>query len=273
MKKCLLMIACLGLFFSQFVLAAEKPAASTQTASQSSFTPEQTKAIQQIVHDYLVNQPQVLIEASRALQQQEAARAEKIAMAAIQQNKQQLFNNPVSPVIGNPEGDVVMIEFYDYQCGHCKAMTPIVANLIKENKDLKVILKDWPIFGQNSRYAAKASVAVAKEDKDKYFAFHEALFKVDGPLSEDKVKAIAKQSGVDFSKISKEINAPYTEQQMKDNFELAQDLKLVGTPAFIVANKALTQFRFVPGAISKQQLQQLIDEVKSGSAAAPTTQQ
>lgn len=254
--KCLLVAVGGGVFFTQ-----------ASSAATSSFTPEQTKQIQTIVHDYLVQQPEVLIEASRSLQEKEATKAEQTAMSAIAKNKQKLFHDPASPVIGNPDGDVTIVEFFDYQCGHCKTMMPVIGDLIKDNSGLKVVLKDWPIFGENSSYAAKASLAVAKKDQAKYLAFHNALFGSEDALTQDKVKELANGVGVNFDALSPTIDVLYTQQQLTDNGQLADALKLVGTPAFIIANKSLTQFRFVPGATSKQQLQQLIDEVKSGAPA------
>ena len=141
------------------------PSSPQTTATQTEFTPQQVKNIQKIVHDYLINNPQVLVEASQALQKQAQEKQQQYAMQAIEKNKQQLFNDPVSPVAGNPNGNVTLIEFFDYQCGHCKAMNKIIQSIVAKNKNLRVVLKELPIFGSNSQLAAK--VAAEKVERDR----------------------------------------------------------------------------------------------------------
>jgi protein-disulfide isomerase len=225
----------------------------------TSFTPDQTKEIQQIMHDYLVKNPQVLIEASQALQQQQMAKIQQAASKAISNNIKDIFSNPDSPVIGNPSGDVTLVEFMDYQCVHCKEMTPVIGDLIKANPKLRVIFKELPIFGPTSEYAAKAALAAQKQNK--YAAFHDALMNDSNPLSKDEVLKIAKSVGLDTDKLEKDINDPSVDKQLKDNFRLAQELNLVGTPAIVVGNRQGSKTAFVPGTASKENLQQLITQV------------
>lgn len=230
-----------------------------QPPTSKSFNPEQVKDIQKIIHHYLVNNPQVLLEVSQALQAREMEKAQKIAQQAIKKNKDKLFNDPASPVAGNTEGNVVLVEFFDYQCGHCKAMNQIVQTAIKNNNDLKVIFKELPIFGGNSNYAAQAALASAKQGK--YYQFHDALLATDNPLTKTKVLAVAKKIGLNVSKLQQDMKSPKIQQQIRENFQLAQQLQLIGTPAFIISNKEFSQFKFVPGAISQQNLQEQINAV------------
>jgi len=230
------------------------------TTTNQGFTPGQVRDIQKIVHDYLINNPKVLVEVSQALQKQQAAQAQKNAMTAIQKLKQQIFHDPKTPTAGNPNGTVFLVEFFDYQCGHCKAMSPIVSSIVKNNKNVKVIFKELPIFGGASRYAAK--MAMASTAQGKYYSFHNALFKVSGPLNQTKVQKIAKRVTLNVTKLKRDAAAPWVTQQLRANFRLAQELKLVGTPAFIIANKQLTTFRFIPGATSQANLDQQINSVK-----------
>lgn len=243
----------------QSTVTTNTPTTQSATANQSNFTPDQVKAIEQIVHDYLVKNPQVLIEATRALQAQEFAKAQKEALQAIVENKQQLFDDSASPVVGNKNGDVVLVEFFDYQCGHCKAMNDVIQSVLKNNKDLKIIFKELPIFGSNSRFAARAALASVKQGK--YFEFHDALLGAENPLTNQKVLDIAKKIGLNIKQLKKDMNEASIQQQIRDNFQLAQKLKLVGTPAFIVANKDLTKFRFIPGTTTQADLQQNFTQV------------
>lgn len=245
---------------SSLIAAALAFSAPVALAASSNFMPSQVKSIEQIVHDYLIKNPQVLVEASQVLQQKEMAQAEQQAMAAIKQNKQDLFNNPNTPVIGNKNADVTLVEFFDYQCGHCKNMAPIIEKLLEANEDLKYVAKELPIFGANSKFAASAALASVKSGK--YAEFHNALFATQNPLNKQKVLNVASKLGLNVNEISDGINNKAIQAQLRDNFKLAQALKLVGTPAFVLTNKSETKFRFIPGATSQANLQKQIDALK-----------
>lgn len=252
------------------MLSSQRTATST---IQKSFTPQQVNDIQKIIHEYLIKNPQILVETSQALQKQTEQQQQKYAMTAIEKNKQQLFNDPVSPLAGNLNGNVTLIEFFDYQCGHCKAMSKIIQKLVKKNKNLRVVFKELPIFGDSSQFAAKVSLASARQNK--YYMFHNALLRADNPLAHDKVFHVAKKVGLNVAKLKKDMNSPIIAQQLHDNFKLAQSLHLIGTPTFVISNKSLTSFKFIPGATSQQNLQKLIMQVAetnaNGTASTSTT--
>ena len=228
--------------------------------NSSSFNPNQTKEIQQIIHDYLVKNPQVLIEASQALQQQQMAQMQKTASKAITENARDLFNNSTSPVVGNPNGDVTVVEFMDYQCPHCKEMNPVIDGLIKTDGNLRVVYKELPIFGATSEFAAKAALASIKQGK--YQAFHAALMADQNPLSKDEVLKLAREVGLNTDKLSKDAEDTQISQQLKDNNALAQKLGLMGTPAFIVGRRDGSKTAFIPGTTNQQSLQQLITQTR-----------
>ncbi|MCH9769802.1 MAG: DsbA family protein [Gammaproteobacteria bacterium] len=253
-NKILSIIAAVLLTVSAVAIAATPAKISTD------FTPAQTKQIQDIVHSYLVKNPGVLLEASQALQRQQLARIQKAAVVAIKSNSQKLFNNAASPSVGNVNAPIQMIEFFDYQCGHCKAMRPVIAKLIKNNPNVRVIFKELPIFGANSTFAAKAALASVKQGK--YYAFHNALLAASDPLTNDKVFSVAKKVGLNVAKLKKDMQNRAYAMQIKANFKLAENLRLIGTPAFVFGNKQHTKFQFIPGAAPAAQLQQAIDAVK-----------
>lgn len=243
---------------------ASPVSASTATAGSSSasseFSPEQVKKIQTIVHDYLVNNPQVLVEASQALQKQNQEQEQKFAAQAIKDNVAALFNNPASPSTpADANTAVTIVEFFDYQCGHCKEMNSILQAVMKNNKNVRFIFKELPIFGEDSQFAAKAALAAAKQGK--YVAFHDALLAAENPLTKDKVLKVAQKVGLNLLRLKKEMNTPAIQQQLRDNFKLAQTLRLVGTPTFVIGNKTLTDFRFIPGATTQDNLQSVITEL------------
>lgn len=236
---------------------------SSMGFADGNFTPDQVKAIQNIVHKYLVKNPKVLVEASRALQAQQMKTQQANAVSAIEKNKQQIFNDSASPVAGNPNGNVSVVEFFDYQCGHCKTMNTTINSLLKDNSNVRLVLKELPIFGGNSKFAAQA--ALAAKSQNKYFEFHKALLATSNPLDNNKVMAVAKKVGLNIDQLKKDMNSENVQQELRMNFKLAEKLKLMGTPAFIISNKALTKFRFIPGATSLANLKQQIKAVQNNS--------
>ncbi|MFA6408952.1 MAG: DsbA family protein [Gammaproteobacteria bacterium] len=236
------------------------PATSQLSAGQTSFTPEQVKALQSIIHDYIVQNPQILREASQALRNQEMDKMQSDTKSQIVKHTSDLLNTDQHFAIGNPKGDVVMVDVFDYQCGHCKAMSPTVNNLVKGDAKLQVIFMDWPIFGNDSIYAAKAAVVAKKYGK--YQEMHDALFAADGALSSDKVLQIAKSIGLDEKKFLQDINDKATDDVIKYNAQLAKDLKLIATPAFIFINRQGSKVEFVLGEVGSDDLVKAINKVR-----------
>lgn len=244
-------------------------------ADQSStLTPDQVNQVQSVVHDYLVTNPQVLVEASQSLQKQQMQQVEKQAKAAITQNAKQIFADAMSPVVGNAKGDVTLVEFFDYQCPHCKDMKAVVDGAISGDAKLRVVYKELPIFGQSSRDASAAALAATKQGTDKYLKLHEALLAAENPLNKDKVMKIAKSVGLDVAKLSKDMQGADIQKQIDDNLKLAQALNLMGTPTFIVSkwqvgaqNNDVSKAAFIPGMPSADELHEVIITARNGTSA------
>ncbi|STX29601.1 27 kDa outer membrane protein [Legionella beliardensis] len=241
---------------------------NTSNTTTSSFTDAQKKDIQKVVHDYLVNNPEVLIEASQALQQKQQQTMQQEAQQAISQNTQQLFTDPLT-VVGNPKGDVTLVEFFDYQCIHCKKMSPVINDLIKKNSNLKVVYKEFPIFGKSSENASRAALAAAMQGK--YLQMHEALFNQEQRLNDQSIENAAKSIGLDMNKFKTDMNSKTVTDALDANRQLAEKLRLMGTPAFIIGSTPAGQFKqgsqptFIPGAASPESLQELINKAGSGN--------
>ncbi len=252
MKRYFVFLCCLitSLFFLNALAANDR-----------SFSHQQVKDIQKIVYNYLTTNPEVLVKASQVLQKKQEKKLQQDALSAIKTHKKQIFSDINSPTVGNPKSSIKVVEFFDYQCGHCKAMAPIITTAIKNNARIKVIFKDLPIFGGNSRYAAKAALASVKQGK--YYKFHNALFAATTPLSPKTIFKIAKKVGLNTNTLKQDMNAKWIDQQLRANFQLAQKLKLVGTPAFIVSNNNQTEVRFIPGAISQKDFNQQVADVSA----------
>lgn len=239
-------------------IAADTPTAATPTPAKR-FTPEQVKSIQSIVHEYLVKNPEVLLQASIALRKKMQDKQQQQSQTAIKQNVQPLFNDPNNPTAGNPQGDVILVEFFDYQCPHCKEMITTIDNIVKENKNVKIVFKEWPIFGGNSLDAAKA--ALAANEQGKYFVMHNALLAAKNPLTKEKILALARKNDLNIPALKKAMDSKKIADQIKNNFTLARKLGLVGTPAFVLTNKQENTFEFIPGATTQAKLQSLIKKL------------
>lgn len=216
---------------------------------------------EQIIHDYLLAHPEILIDMSQKLQQQQQQKMQDAAVTAITQNFDTIFNNANSVVVGNPKGTVTLVEFFDYQCVHCARMFPLVQALIKANPNLRVVLKEFPIFGPASQYAAQATLAAAAQGKAEQL--HDALFEsgyIEGKMTNAEVLAMAKKVGLNIPELEKAMNSDAVKNEIKNNFTLAQTLSLQGTPAFIIAptDKAAAtadKITFIPGASDQATLQ------------------
>lgn len=259
----LFMASLLSFALCSLQATAAAPLAPTTTVTASnSFSQEQAKQIQKIVHDYLVQNPQVLVEASQAYQEQEMAKAKNKTQQAVAKNAASLFKATASPTIGNLNGDVTLIEFLDYQCTHCREMSNIMATLIKSDNKLRVVIKELPIFGGSSKFAAQASIAAIKQGPDKFLPFHKKLLETPPPLTNDKVLAAAKAVGLNVQQLQTDMKNKAVDDQINDNFKLAQNLGLLGTPAFIVANRSGSHVEYVPGAVTVDSLKQTIAKVR-----------
>lgn len=249
-----------------FLLTAN---AATVPAPKKSagFSPDQVKQIEQIVHNYLLENPQVLIEVGQKLQQQQASR-EDAQVAEIKANvkkyRQDLFNDKAigRSVGGNPNGKITMVEVLQYQCGHCKLSAPLVDKLIKNNPDLKVIYIQWPFFGDDAVYAAKLALAAQKQGKFK--EVHAALLAGDFANKDAADKIVATIKGLDITKLNADMKDKSFDAGMQGNFKLCANLKLIGTPTFMFANQDLTKVSLVPGATRNMEadLNKAINEVR-----------
>lgn len=234
-----------------------------------SFTEAQKAQIDQEVHDYLVKNPEVLVEVSQKLQEKMMAEQAKKTDEAVKSNLTSLLNNADSPVIGNPQGTVTLVEFFDYQCVHCAGMYPIIKKIVTANSNLKVVLKELPIFGKESEYAAAAALAAGKQGK--YLEMHNALFdsgKIEGKMTTKAVDEIAAKVGLNVAKLKKDMESEAVQKELNANHALAQTLGMRGTPAFLVApsnansNTPSEKLIFLPGRVPEIAIQDAINKVK-----------
>jgi protein-disulfide isomerase len=238
-------------------------APSPALAEGESFNEGQVKSIEKIVKDYLIAHPEVLLEVQEAYEKKlEAARSEASRSRmpdfykALASMKTELAPFSVG------EGDVTMIEFFDYNCGYCRQTLPELIKLIDSDKRVKVLFIEFPILSPGSTEATKVAIAAAKQGK--YFEFHKAMLSA-GHASKDSALKIAEKIGLDINKVKQDMASPETEALLAKFTELARRMFIDGTPSFIVGDKAN------PGAVDAEQLKQLVEETrKSGCKACVT---
>ena len=220
-----------------FALAVALGLAALPARAQD-FSATQRGAIEKIVRDYLLAHPEVLQEAMAELEKkQQLAETEK-ARSAIKNHSEALFNSPRQVVLGNPQGDVTFVEFFDYNCGYCKRALNDMTTLMEKDPKLKVVLKEFPVLGPGSVEAAQVAVAVRMQDKTgkKYLDFHQKLLGGRGQADKAKALAVAKDVGMDMARLDKDMKSDEVSKTIEESMKLAEALGLNGTPSYVIGN-------------------------------------
>ena len=217
---------------------------------------EQRQAIEGIIHDYLLNNPDVLIEALRSAEDKVNREADAKATKVLRDRASEVFDNPATPVGGNPKGNVTIVEFFDYRCPYCKQVLPALQTLLQEDHELRFVYKEFPVLGPASVTAAHAALAAQRQGK--YEAFHTAMMAAKGQITEDTIYKVAGSVGLDVDQLKQDMAAPEIERELKANLALAEALNIRGTPGFIIGKK------IVPGALDLDALKDMIAEARKG---------
>jgi protein-disulfide isomerase len=202
------------------------------------------------VREYLISNPEVLVDAMHELERRQDSQRDAVAQKAITRHRAELMADPESPSGGNVDGDVVIVDFNDYQCPYCKRSHQALKSVVAADGKVKVIYKDLPILGEPSRIAALAALAAVKQGK--HPAFHDALMEFTGKLDRARILEIAASVGLDVALLEKDMEDPKFKQLIDRNMALAGALGVRGTPAFVIGEQ------FVPGAVDAEALKQLI---------------
>lgn len=216
--------------------------------------------VERIVRDYLLENPEVIVEAIEVLRQREQAQKEASAAEQLSQLDDELFRSERDPVGGNPDGRITLVEFFDYNCGYCKRVNGTLKALIEANPDLRVVYKEFPILSETSMTAARASLALNALYPEHYETFHRRLLENRGSIQEDQVvwDALA-QLDVDVDAIKAEAEKDWIKETLAENRQLAQQLNITGTPTFIVGDSILR------GAYPQDNIQAAIDKAGDNS--------
>src|SRR5215216_104230 len=218
--------------FAMMVLAAATP------LHAQSFSDGQRREIERIVKDYLVAHPEVLQEVVAEIEKRQAATDAGRTKDALSKHREALFNSSRQVTLGNPQGDVTLVEFFDYNCGYCKRALGDMMELLKSDPKLRIVLKEFPVLGPSSIEAAQVAVAVRMQDKSgkKYLEFHQKLLTGRGQVDKARALATAKEIGLDMARLDKDLKSDEVAKTLEESMKLAEALGLNGTPSYVIGN-------------------------------------
>lgn len=225
-----------------FLLFGNRSSESTETptvtaAATGQFSPDQQHAIQAVIKDYLMANPEILIEMQGALEAKMAREDAEKTKQLVAQNAQEIYHHPNAPTAGNPDGDITIAEFFDYNCGYCKRGFPDVRKLVDTDKNVRVVFKEFPILSEESEQASK--VALAARMQGKYWEVHQDLIGTKGRVDEAVALKIAEKHGLDMVKLKADMNSPEVKGEIDRVKDLAKKMAINGTPHFLVGDKAI----------------------------------
>jgi protein-disulfide isomerase len=227
---------------------------------QAAMDAAQKKEIEAIIHDYLLANPEVLEQAFKDLQDKRAKEAAAKQTEAIAKNGDLIYNSPNQMVLGNPQGKITLVEFFDYNCGYCKRAVADMMALLDANPDLRIIMKEYPILAEGSVEAARISVALKDTDPSKYLDFHQELFSRPGVANAAKALEVAKDLGLDVDKLKTAAGKPGVTDSIKEVHKLADTLGISGTPSYVIGTD------LVPGAMGYDALQAKVEAMRKCGA-------
>ncbi len=230
--------------------------AAAPAGAAEELTVPQMQQIELLLRRLLMEKPEILIEAIEEYRRRQQAAAKAETRQTLVDKREEIFEDPDSPVAGNPNGDVTLVEFFDYQCGYCKSVVDRVAGAVARDKNIRWVFKEFPILGPASVFAAQAALAAHRQGK--YPKFHLALMRARGKLTDAKVLRIAERTGLDMTRLQADMKTPEIDAMIEQNKRLADALNVRGTPAFVIGDV------LVPGAIDEATLQRLIAGARGG---------
>lgn len=237
------------LLFPLLLLAALVPAAARGQGGPAMSVQE----VERIVKEYLLREPEVLYEALQELQRRRDATEAERQRELLAEHRATLVASPDDPVLGDPAGDVTLVEFMDYRCGYCRSMAPALRSLLETDRRVRLVIKEFPILGPDSVTAARAALAAKKQGR--YAEFHWALLQA-RDLSEAAILELARRQGLDPERLARDMRSAEVERVVERNRALADALGITGTPSFVIGDA------LIPGAAPVARLVELIAKAR-----------
>ena len=210
--------------------------------------------VKELVYEAIRENPGIVLEAVEILRGREAEAQAAAQSDVLSNNRQILENDPNAPVLGNPDGDVTVVEFFDYNCPYCRRAKPAIQELLDFDPNVRLVYREWPILGDGSVFAAKA--ALASRNQGKYEEFHWAMMGMTGRAEEASVLRIAKEIGLDIEQLQADMESAEIEEHIQTSMQLTQSLGFSGTPSFVIGNN------LVPGLVESAELIRLVEETR-----------
>ena len=211
--------------------------------------------IKQLVLEAIRENPGIVFEAAQLFEQQQQALQAQAAAQVFDTEKATLENDPNAPVLGNPDGDVTVVEFFDYNCPYCRRVKPEMEALLAADPNVRVVYREWPILGDWSVFAARA--ALASRNQGKYEEFHWAMMQLKERAEEASILRTAEDIGLDVAQLRRDMNGPEIEEHIQTSMRLAQSLGFSGTPSFVIGDS------LAPGLIQADQMIELVDQARA----------
>ena len=210
--------------------------------------------VRELVLETIRENPEIVMEAVAILEARQAEAQAASQAEVLSRERDTLERDPNAPVLGNPEGDVTVVEFFDYNCPYCRRAKPEIEALLAADPDVRLVYREWPILGEGSVFATRA--ALAAREQGLYEDFHWALMGMSGRAEESSVLRIAEDIGLDIAQLRRDMEAPEIDAHIETSMRLAQALGITGTPSFVVGNA------LVPGVVDAEQLQTLVTDAR-----------
>ncbi|HUI21664.1 MAG TPA: DsbA family protein [Methylocella sp.] len=240
-----------------WLMALSLLAPALSSARAEEFSPGQKAEIEAIIKDYLLQKPEVLREAIGVLEAREKAAETKARQEIVSDSAGLIYSGANQAVVGNPNGKITIVEFFDYNCGYCKRALGDLARLMKGNPDLRVVLRDLPILSPGSVEAARiANAARLQFQGAKFWEFHQKLLGSHGPVGKAEAVAVAKELGADMDKLAKDAAAPGVTAGIEESDKLAKSLQVTGTPTYVIGGDV------VVGAVGYDELEAKVENIK-----------
>ena len=242
---------CVGPLAAAPAGAQQSPADPQSEANGASpFSATEQDAIDRRVREYILENPEIVMQAVQILRDRQEQQAQDARRQGVKQYAEALRDPGPLPVLGNPDGDVTIVEFFDYRCPYCRQVANLALETARADGKVRVVYKEYPILGPESEVAARAAIAAAMQDR--YAAFHKALMNEVQTVNRDSVMRLADMMGLDVAQLKADMRSDQVSEAIQRTRQLGQQLQINGTPAFIVGTEV------APGAISKEKLQQMI---------------
>lgn len=210
------------------------------SAPRAEIAAPQKAEFEALIGAYLKQHPEVIREALTELERRQKEDEDNARQKAISGLSEQIFNSQMQAVVGNPSGKVTLVEFFDYNCGYCRRTLEDISRLTKEDKELRVVLKDFPVLGPGSVEAAQIAIALRAQFKgDKYWEFHQKLLSTRGQVGKAQALSVAKDLGADMNKVTADTSSPAIRANIEEVMKIADGLSLTGTPSFVLGDEVI----------------------------------